>query len=102
MYSRIVRFTAVAELNRSPVLLETLRRFAKEHAGNQLVLMGCTDEYADLIIENKALLEADYIIPYTTKELAASVCLKDRFCDYCQKFGIPHPKTCLLYTSRCV
>lgn len=93
MYSRIVRFTAVAELNRSPVLLETLRRFAKEHAGNQLVLMGCTDEYADLIIENKALLEADYIIPYTTKELAASVCLKDRFCDYCQKFGIPHPKT---------
>ncbi|MCI8589409.1 MAG: ATP-grasp domain-containing protein [Clostridiales bacterium] len=95
-HSRIVRFTAVPELNKAAIMVKTLTEFAKTQKQKTLILIGCTDEYVDLIIQNKALLQDDYIMPYTTPELAGSVSAKDRFCEYCQEYHLPHPKTVII------
>ncbi|MCI8332673.1 MAG: ATP-grasp domain-containing protein [Clostridiales bacterium] len=96
-HSRIVRFTAVPELNAAPVMVKTLTDFAKTQKGKILILIGCTDEYVDLIIQNKPLLQNDYILPYTTPELASRVSAKDIFCSYCQEYNLPHPKTVIIH-----
>lgn len=97
MHSRIVRFTAVENFNNSSVMVDTLDEFAREHnrRGETLILIGCTDEYVNLIIANKPLLHR-YVTPYIDQELSEDITLKDHFYGYCEKFGIPYPKTWIL------
>ena len=45
-YSRIIRFTAVPEIDRDEVMLETLTAFAENHPDGKRILFGCTDDYA--------------------------------------------------------
>ena len=54
-HSKIVRYTHVDNLDTAGVLLPMLENFAKEHTGKLLILVGCTDAYADLIIDIKAI-----------------------------------------------
>ena len=55
-HSKIVRYSHVDNLDTAGVLLPMLETFAKAHSDALLILVGCTDAYADLIIENKAFL----------------------------------------------
>ena len=59
-YSKIVRFHIVENVDTKEVLLPTLEAFANEHTEELLILIGCTDAYADLIIENKEFLSQYY------------------------------------------
>lgn len=93
MNSKIVKFTEVPELSEDDVFMKTLLDFADDHADSSLVLMGCTDEYANMIINHKAELASQYIIPCCTAEIANEVTQKDIFYAYCEKYGIDYPKT---------
>jgi len=90
--SRIVNFTAVPDLADGEVMVRNLREFAKSHEGKR-VLMGCTDEYAMMIMEHKAQLADLYVMPYSEPELVEKITQKDIFYDYCDRFDIPHPAT---------
>ncbi len=90
--SRIVNFTAVPDLADGEVMVRTLRDFAGSHEGKR-VLMGCTDEYAMMIMEHKAQLADLYVMPYSEPELVEQITQKDIFYDYCDRFDIPHPAT---------
>ena len=52
-YSRIVNFTAVADMDSDATMLKILTDFAHEHDGERLYLFGCTDDYAAMIIRNR-------------------------------------------------
>lgn len=93
MNSKIVRFTAIPDFDTPDRMVEVLNAFAKEHKGEKLIVMGCTDDYVALIITNKHRLDPAYIAPYTTKELIDEITLKEHFYEYCEKYGIPYPKT---------
>jgi len=95
MHSKIVRFTAVDHFNTPSIMVDTLDEFARDHKGETLILLGCTDEYVNLIIANKPLLHR-YITPYIDKELSEDITLKDHFYQYCEEYGIPYPKTVIL------
>ena len=92
-YSKIVRFTAIPDLDTPEVLLSTLLDFAKKHKGERLFLIGCTDAYADLIIELAEKLRPYYFFRCPEKALAEKLISKDRFYEMCELYGIDYPKT---------
>ena len=97
-YSRIVDFTAIPDIDSDETMLATLGDFAAAHKGERLVLFGCTDDYAAMIIRNREKL-ADYICPYPPSHLFHSISKKAEFYETCDKFDIPYPKT-LVLTER--
>ena len=76
MYSRLVRFTAVPDIDSADTLLRTVTDFAAAHADKTLIVMGCTDDYASLLMDvrDKLVSKADFYA-------------------LCDEYGIPYPKT---------
>ncbi len=95
-HSKIVKFTAVANLEQSGVLCQTLTRFAAEHAGAELYLIACTDEYAEAVIKNRAVLGEFYFCPCPHAHLAPKLITKEAFYKLCEEHALPYPKTVIL------
>ena len=95
-YCRIVRFRTVPDIDDPEVLLKILEEFAQRHAGEKLILMGCTDDYATLIIKYQKQLGEHYIISCPDEALTEDITLKARFYEYCERYGIPYPRTVVL------
>lgn len=72
-----------------PRLLEVAQRYP----GKKLILLACGDWYVRLIVENRAVLEEHYVIPYIGEELLNRLVLKDSFYEICEQTGVPYPKT---------
>ncbi|MBQ4043435.1 MAG: ATP-grasp domain-containing protein [Clostridia bacterium] len=94
-YSKIIRFTAVPDIDSDEVMLRTLTEFAAAHEGAKLLLFGCTDDYAAMIIRHKADLP-QYTCPYPDERFLSTVAYKAEFYETCEKYGIPYPKTVIL------
>lgn len=94
-YSKLIHFTIVPEIDQDEVMLDTLHRFADAHLGEKMVLFGCTDDYAAMIIRNREEL-SDFITPYPPENLLSSISKKAEFYETCEQFGIPYPKTVVL------
>jgi len=95
-YSKIIDFTIVEELCDSQILLETLINFAEKNTEKKLLLFGCTDAYADLIIENQETLSRYYFCPCPNEKLAKKLISKDAFYEMCDQCGIDYPKTVVI------
>ncbi len=91
-YSKIVNFTAIADIDCEETALKTLREFAESHRGERLVLFGCTDDYATLAARLRDRLP-EYIIPYPDAALQPLISRKAEFYALCDKYGIPYPDT---------
>ena len=94
--TRIVDFHAVEDLTKPEKLTEVLSDFAEKQAGKSLILIGCTDEYAEMISQLKDKLSDRYIIPYSDYELIRKVTNKANFYQLCEKYGIDYPKTTVI------
>ena len=95
-YSKIVKFNTVDGVDTVEVLLPILEKFAKEHEGARMILVGCTDAYADLIIENKEFLSRYYFCACPTAELAKKLISKEAFYEMCVQYGMDFPKTVII------
>lgn len=98
-YSRIIKFTAIPNVDEDEVMLETLRDFAQKHPGGAKILLGCTDDYCAMIIRNRDILKKDYIVPYIGEQLMKRLENKADFYSYCDEFEIPYPKTVVLKSA---
>ncbi|MBE6538635.1 MAG: ATP-grasp domain-containing protein [Ruminococcaceae bacterium] len=94
--SRIVDFHVVPKLDTDDIMVAEMRNFAEKNGGAALILLGCTDDYAAMIIRNKDRLEDKYICPYIDAELMDKLVSKAVFYEMCEKYGIPYPKTKVL------
>ena len=94
-YSTIIHFTIVPDIDKDEVMLDTLHRFADAHIGDKMVLFGCTDDYAAMIIRNRDEL-SDFITPYPPAHLLSSISKKAEFYETCDRFGLPYPQTVIL------
>ncbi len=92
-HSKIVKFTAVPNLTQNDVLCRTLTEFAAEHAGSELYLLACTDEYEELVIKNRDVLGKYYFCPCPTAEIAEKLITKESFYKMCEEHALPHPQT---------
>jgi len=94
-YSRLIDFYIVPDIDTDEVMLRELKKFADTHTDGRLILFGCTDDYATMIIRHKAELPM-YTCPYTAPELVDSLSRKAEFYEICDRHGIPYPKTVVL------
>ena len=95
-HSKIVKFNSIENVDTAEVLLPTLEAFAKEHEGALMILVGCTDAYADLIIENKEVLSRYYYCACPNAELAKKLISKEAFYEMCVQHGMDFPKTVII------
>jgi len=93
MYSRIVSFTAVPEIDSADVLLKTIQDFAAKHPQKKILVMGCTDDYVSLLMELQSRLPANCTAPYIAPALRDQLVSKADFYTLCDQYGIPYPKT---------
>lgn len=85
-----------AGLENEANLIEALSKVgAQEGAakGKKLILLAAGDWYVRLIIENRALLEQWFVIPYIGEDLMNEIVLKDKFYGYLDTLDLPYPKT---------
>ena len=92
-HSDIGKFTVEKGLSDDAVTVSLLLSFAKEHAGDELYLFGCTDEYAEMIIRNRDVLSGYYFCPCVCLETAEKLETKEFFYSMCEQYKIPYPKT---------
>ena len=91
--SKIIDFYARPDIDQKEVFVEVLNKFAKEHPNKKIFLLGCGDNYVRQIIQNKDLLESNFIIPYIDQDLMESLIKKECFYEMCNKYNIDYPKT---------
>ena len=93
MYSRIVKCTYIPDIDTPETLVKTVTDFARAHADKTCVVMGCTDDYAGLLMEVKDRLPENCVAPYIDAELRDKLVSKADFYQMCDKYAIPYPKT---------
>ena len=98
MHSKLIHFQQVLHLDTDEVFLQTMQDFAKAHTADNssLILMGCTDDYVNLIARHKETLVQNYIVPYNDISLMNAFASKARFYQSCDKHGISYPKTVIV------
>ncbi len=95
--SKIIRFHRVPELDTDAVFLSEMNAFADAHPDAKKILIGCTDDYANLIARSRDALGDRFIIPYNPPSLMDEFQSKERFYQYCDKHGIAYPKTVIAH-----
>lgn len=93
--SKIIDFRIEEEMDNEEFLLNLLIETSKEvrKAGKTPILMGCTDEYAEFIIDYRDTLSEIYIAPYIDSKLKQKLIEKESFYKMCEEKGLHYPKT---------
>lgn len=100
-YSKILTRRVITDLDSPAVfrkeIAKTLSVLKKE--ANKLLLIPCSDYYAELVINNRDVCEEYIANPILSKECYASFSTKASFMSLCGKYGISHPKTEIIVPS---
>jgi D-aspartate ligase len=93
--SNIIDFRIDPKITEEKEFIQVLLKTADELAApnKKLILMGCTDEYAELIIDHRDVLKEKYIVPYIDSELKNKLIEKELFYQMCEEKGLDYPKT---------
>ncbi|OWZ84674.1 ATP-grasp domain-containing protein [Natranaerobius trueperi] len=93
--SNIISVEVYKDLDKPDVFQNTLIQKAKElkSKADKLILIASSDNYAELIIRNKEVLEQYYIVPFVSEELMDQLIYKENFYEVCEKYNIDYPKT---------
>ncbi len=62
----------------------------------RLLIVPCSDYYAELVILNRALISKYVVSPIISGELYGKICGKAAFASFCREHKIAHPKTEIL------
>lgn len=92
-HSSIIENIVVPDMDTEEHFVDRLVEIAKRYPGRKLLLMACGDWYVRMIVENRAVLEQYYVVPYIQEELLNRLVLKDSFYQICDEVGVPYPKT---------
>lgn len=93
--SNIIDFRIDPKITEEEEFIQVLLKTADELAApnKKLIIMGCTDEYAELIIDHKDILKEKYIVPYIDSDLKNKLIEKELFYQMCEEKGLDYPKT---------
>ena len=93
--STIIDFRVEPKITDRNAFIQILSNLADEliSSNKQPILMGCTDEYAEFIIDNRDALSSKFITPYIDSELKNKLIEKELFYQLCEEKGLDYPKT---------
>ena len=90
MYSRIVHCTYIENIDTPSVLIDTVTRFAESRADKTCLVLGCTDDYASLLMEIQDKLPKNCIAPYISPALRDTLVSKADFYALCDQTVLQH------------
>ena len=91
--------SAIVDVRTSPsfgdpeAVVAALRDLAAELPGRTRVLFATVEYYTNVVIDHRARLEADYVIPLVGEAIKRRVIDKTDFYRTCAELGVPHPET---------
>jgi len=92
-HSSIIDVRAYRDFGSPEFVVATLKELAAEFPGRKRLLLANIEFYTNILIEHRAQLEDDYIIPLVHKPLADKLMDKTDFYRTCAELGVPHPET---------
>lgn len=91
-YSKITDVLTVDDMTEDK-LINFLINLKSDYKDTKLLLFGCSEDYVEIIIRNKKILEDYYVIPMIDYDTLVKVSSKEGFYDVCERAGINYPKT---------
>ena len=92
-HSSIVDVRAYRDFGSPNFVVATLKELAREFPGRKRLLLANIEFYTNILIEHRAELEDEFIIPLVHKPLADRLMDKTDFYRTCAELGVPHPAT---------
>jgi D-aspartate ligase len=92
-HSAIVDVRAYRDFDKPEFVVATLKALAAEFPGRKRLLLANIEFYSNILIEHRAELEADFIVPLVDATLASRLMNKTDFARTCAELDVPHPAT---------
>lgn len=89
-----------AKIDTSEVFLQKINDFARKNIDKNILLIGCGDNYVEVISRNLEHLEKNIIAPYMPFEKIEPLTNKENFYKLCEENEIPYPATLLIYPQK--
>ena len=99
--SKFIKFVTVPSMDTDETFIREVNKFYEEHKSEDKVffILGCTDDYANLIARNADKLRPRFIVPYSSMDIMDDFVSKERFYNACDKHGILYPNTKIFYKN---
>ncbi len=91
--SAILDVRVHASFGEPDAVVATLRELVAELPGRTRVLFATIEYYTNVLIDHRAELAADYVIPLVDEPLKRRVIDKTDFYRTCEQLGVPYPRT---------
>ena len=94
-FTKIVDLTLIPGFAKDPVWIQTMRKLKHKYANHKepVILIGCSDGYAQLISKHKDELKDVFVCPYVNYHEIRQLNNKENFYRVCDKYHLPYPKT---------
>lgn len=96
-YSKITNYRRNPQMDTEEVMLKAIRKLSKKFSDKKLIVLGCGDNYVEMLSKLKDKLPENVIAPYIDHELMVQLIFKENFYKLCDKHGIDYPAT-LVYS----
>ncbi len=99
--SKFIKFQTVPSMDTDETFMEIVNGFYEKHKADNKVffILGCTDDYANLVARNAEKLRPRFIVPYSSMDIMDTFVSKERFYTNCEKHGILYPNTKIFYKN---
>lgn len=94
--SDIIDLNPINNIDESSVFLKHINQFALEHIDKIILLIGCGDNYVEVISKNLDKLENNIIAPYMDFSKIEPLTDKKNFYRLCEKYNIDYPLTAII------
>lgn len=91
--SRIIHYEWHPEADTQEVFLNKVLSFASDNQDKKILILGCGDNYLELISGNKPYYPANVIAPYIDIDFLHTLIHKEKFYALCEKHGVDYPAT---------
>ncbi|MBR3995547.1 MAG: hypothetical protein IKI97_09745 [Clostridia bacterium] len=97
--SKFIKFVTVPAMDTDETFMGVVNNFYEENKAEDKVffILGCTDDYANLVARNAEKLRDRFIVPYSSMDIMDDFVSKERFYNSCDKHGILYPATKIFY-----
>ncbi|MEG1835895.1 MAG: ATP-grasp domain-containing protein [Oscillospiraceae bacterium] len=93
MNSKIVNYKKVMGIDKKDVFLPEVTAFCNEHKDKKVLILGCGDNYIEVIAECRDEYPNNAIIHCPTLEQIKKLIRKEDFYVLCDEYGIDYPST---------
>ncbi|MBE6030736.1 MAG: ATP-grasp domain-containing protein [Clostridiales bacterium] len=91
--SKMIEYKADPEADVQETFLKLVLEFAEEHKDETIFLLGCGDNYIQLISANKDKYPENIIAPYIPIDMMNELINKEKFYAMCEEIGVDYPDT---------